>query len=462
VPYVVDPATADGFVRIGRADGSGPELVSFGSTPQSPAAAYRLDGAHLHASLAEEAVVAAGLDPSRGVWTPQAEIVDSDGIASSSVRRAADGSVALPFDIDEAFDNLLEERYLPSASRVGGAATSAYYRARPVIPYSVQMMLRRRFKRLQDRAVFPVWPTETSLHRLEAFVLTLVEGITGEPLPWLSPWPAPHSWALVLTHDIERLRGYRHLDEVLALEERMGFRSACYFVPERDYSVEESLLERLRRAGCEICLHGLHHDGRDLSPGAFQQRLPAMRSYLERWQAHGFRGPATHRDWRLVQELGVDHDSSWSDVARYEPQPGGTCSWLPFFIGDVVELPITLPMDHTLFELQQVTSPEPWIEKTAFLREQGGMALMVTHPDYLLEEERLRAYESFLERQTAEPGTWRALPNEVASWWRRRADSHLERDDDRGWSIVGPAAEEGQVRLGAPLPPPPSNGPMSR
>ena len=83
-----------------------------------------------------------------------------------------------------------------------------------------------------------------------------------------------------------------------------------------------------------------------------------MREYAQRWGANGFRGPATHRNRTFVQQLGLEHDSSWSDVARYEPQKGGSCSWLPFFIGDVVELPITMPMDHIMFDLLGDTTGE--------------------------------------------------------------------------------------------------------
>ena len=389
--------------------------------------------------------------PRTATWDSEHDILDPEGIARASVRRATDGSIALPFDIDEPFDSLLGERYVAAtgASAVRALARRGYYRARPLIPYSLQMGLRRGFQRFQDRTPFPAWPIETSFHRLEALVLSLVESVIDEPLPWVSPWPAPYTWAIVLTHDIERIGGYRHIGEVLEVEQRFGLRSAWYFVPERDYRVEDSLLERLREHGCEICLHGLRHDGRDLSPGTFEERLPAMRSYLERWGARGFRGPSTHRDRRFVQGLGVDHDSSWSDVARYEPQPGGTCSWLPFFVGDVVELPITLPMDHTLFELQRVKSPGPWIEKTGFLRDQGGMALLVTHPDYLLDDERLGTYERFLEAEASDDSVWRALPGEVASWWRSRAQSRLERVAT-GWQLVGPAESDGVVRVGAP------------
>jgi hypothetical protein len=178
-----------------------------------------------------------------------------------------------------------------------------------------------------------------------------------------------------------------------------------------------------------------------------------MRRYADQWGARGFRGPSTLRDPRLIQQLGLDYDSSWSDVARYEPQPGGCCSWLPFFMSEqLLELPITLVQDYTLFELLRESSEEPWIAKASFLRDQEGMALLLTHPDYLNTEERLGAYERFLAAQASDASAWHALPLEVASWWRRRALSSIERDGD-GWRVVGDAADEAAIRIGAPAPP---------
>ena len=167
-----------------------------------------------------------------------------------------------------------------------------------------------------------------------------------------------------------------------------------------------------------------------------------------------FPGPSTLRNPLLIQQLGLDYDSSWSDVARYEPQPGGCCSWLPFFIGgELLELPITLVQDYTLFELLREPSEEPWIAKATFLRKHGGMALLLTHPDYLNSPARLAAYERFLAAQAADASAWHALPVEVASWWRRRAASHIEREGS-SWRVVGDAADDAAIRIGAPTPPP--------
>jgi hypothetical protein len=72
------------------------------------------------------------------------------------------------------------------------------------------------------------------------------------------------------------------------------------------------------------------------------------------------------------------------------------------------------------------------------------MALLITHPDYMLGRMPRRAYARFLDAFRDDPTVWRALPREVSAWWRRRAASHLSRSG-QGWRIVGPAEEDGRV-----------------
>jgi peptidoglycan/xylan/chitin deacetylase (PgdA/CDA1 family) len=319
----------------------------------------------------------------------------------------------------------------------------AYYRLRPLLPRRAQIALRRAFTRVQERAPFPAWPVEPLLHdRIDAGIAVLAER-TGEPVPSIAPWPDGCEWALVLTHDVETAAGYAEISRLRALETELGYRSSWNFVPRR-YPVADADVEELVAAGFEVGLHGLRHDGRDLEPRAFRRRLPEMQAWARRWGAAGFRAPATHRDWDLLPQLGLDYDSSYPDTDPYEPIPGGCCTWLPFFNGGLVELPITLVQDHTLFVLLGETDERLWVDKADYLRERGGMALLITHPDYMLEEERLGAYRRLLERYADDASCWRALPREVAAWWRRRAASRLVRDGG-GWRIEGPAAGEAQI-----------------
>jgi hypothetical protein len=226
-----------------------------------------------------------------------------------------------------------------------------------------------------------------------------------------------------------------------------GYRSAWNLVPER-YDTPPAVVADLDAQGCEVGVHGLRHDGRDLASGrALAKRLPAIRAAAERWGASGFRSPATQRSWSLMPRLGFDHDSSYTDTDPYEPQPGGCCSYLPFFIDDLVELPITLPQDHTLFSILGHEDSSLWLDKARELRRRGGMVLVLSHPDYA-HGAAARAWLDLLEEFHSDTTMWQALPREVASWWRERAGSRLVEQEGE-WRVVGPAAGRARVALGA-------------
>ena len=241
----------------------------------------------------------------------------------------------------------------------------------------------------------------------------------------------------MLTHDVETAVGAANIGLLRGIETERGFRSSWNFVPHR-YDVADELVQDLTEDGFEIGVHGLKHDGRDLeSLPTLERRLPEIRRYAERWHATGFRSPATHRRWEWMPLLGFDYDSSYPDTDPYEPQAGGCCSWLPFTNGDLVELPIMLPQDYTLFTILRVEDERPWLDKATFLRDRGGMALMITHPDYMLEQRYLDVYARLLDELGNDETLWRALPRDVSAWWRRRAESSVRRNGS-GWVVPRP------------------------
>jgi hypothetical protein len=314
------------------------------------------------------------------------------------------------------------------------------------LPRSAQIWMRRVFSRIQRRREFPRWPTEPALHDLYAVLFRYIAGIAREPIPSIAPWPNGFTWAVVLTHDVETSVGYRNLKPLQEIELRAGYRSSWNFVPKR-YEVEDAVVRELIDRGFEVGVHGLLHDGRDLeSEDMVRRRSPEMRAYAERWGARGFRSPATHRQWDLMPMLGFDYDSSYPDTDPFEPQPGGCCSWLPYFNRDLVELPITLTQDHTLFVILRERSERAWMEKASYLRSRQGMALLITHPDYMRDVASLEAYERFLSAFSDDSGAWRALPRDVSDWWRRRAASTIVRDEGV-LRIVGPAAPDAEIAM---------------
>jgi hypothetical protein len=383
-------------------------------------------------------------------WHATNELVDEDGSPVAVVRQADDGSTYLPFDPSELIRNFWTESYLDSVGlralgRFAQHARRTYYRVRPLLPRSLQMRLRRSFSQVQSRSLFPEWPLETGLHDFYDFLFELVSRLADRPVPYIGLWPHDSTWALVLTHDVEGKRGYDELRGLVQMELEAGYRSSWNFVPQNQYEVEDDLVRELRESGFEIGVHGLKHDGRDLaSRRMLLRRLPAIRSYAERWQAVGFRSPATLRSAELMPMLGFDYDSSYSDTAPFEPQPGGCCTWLPYMLDDLVELPITLPQDHTLFEILGHRDEKIWLEKARYLRDRGGMALLIIHPDYIDNPSLLESYRLFLEAFASDLSAWKALPCEVSDWWRRRSQSSPQ-DDGSQWRVVGPA--EGEARI---------------
>jgi len=386
-----------------------------------------------------------------GSWSPAVAVTGEHGERVASIWRERDGSVFLPFDPDEVCASYWSERYLESVRgrsrrRAARVVLRAYYRMRRLLPRAAQIWLRRRYARVQARTRFPSWPLETALHDFFELFASILADVTGEPLPRIAAWPEGRAWAFVLTHDVETAAGLAALDPVLELERGLGMRSSWNLVPGR-YEVDDGRVHALTADGFEVGVHGLLHDGRDVeSLARVQERLPGMRRAAERWGAVGFRSPATQRQWELMPLLGFDYDTSYPDTDPFEPQAGGCCTWLPFFNRDMVELPLTMAQDHTLFVILGHDDESAWIEKAERLRERGGLALIDTHPDYLVHEPIERAYRRLLERYAGDHSAWMALPREVSAWWRRRAESWIERSGE-GWVVAGAAAGEARVEL---------------
>jgi peptidoglycan/xylan/chitin deacetylase (PgdA/CDA1 family) len=423
----------------------------FDEAPAPAPALYRYGNGFLPGRVLPDETARDWLGSSGARWTPGDAILDLDRRPAASIWTDEDGNVFLPFDPDEAVGNFLTERYATFASGAGGlsrlrpALTASYYRVRPALPRSLQIASRRVFAQLQKRSRFPRWPVETSLHDLYDLLFDICARVAGAAVPTIAPWPHGFDWALVLTHDVETRDGYERMHVLRDLERSLGYRSAWYFVAGR-YTVEEDAIADLHDDGFEVGVHGLYHDGRDVSPGYVDKRLPEMQALAATWKATGFRAPALQRDSETMSSLGFDYDSSFPDTDPYGPQAGGCCGWLPYFNRDVVELPVTLPQDHTLFVILKRDAEQPWLDKVRYLRERNGMALLLTHPDYMLGPEHMGAYRRVLEEFLHDDTVWRALPRDVSAWWRRRRDSHLTRENG-DWTVRGPAAAEARVEL---------------
>jgi hypothetical protein len=182
-------------------------------------------------------------------------------------------------------------------------------------------------------------------------------------------------------------------------------------------------------------VHDLNHDGRLFQDRRiFEKRYPRINSYLREWNAAGFRSGATHRNLDWIYNLQIEYDASCFENDPFEPQPGDANSIFPFPVADeahphgYIELPYTLPQDFTVFVILAEKSLSIWQKKLDWIAEKGGMALFISHPDYMafdgkgtFEQYPVTYYTDFLryvkERYTNE--YWNALPREAARFWRQ-------------------------------------------
>ena len=280
-----------------------------------------------------------------------------------------------------------------------------YYRVRPLIPTAMRQWLQK--KRNQKLGRQPEWYLPRNLADSE---------LAETPKSF---WPNAHQYSLVLTHDVESADGMRIIPKLAEIENRLGFRSCWNIVPYK-YKIDRGLISELVAQGHEIGIHGYNHDGRLFSSyEEFMRRLPAINRALDEYQAVGFRAPMVHRNLNWMQHLDIEYDASCFDVDPFQAMPGGCGSIWPFQAGKFVELPYTLPQDHTLFVIMQENNDRLWRKKLDFIKRHHGMALMLTHPDYLSTHHKLDIYRGFLTSIQENSNPWHVLPRDIARWFRQ-------------------------------------------
>ena len=393
-----------------------------------------------------------------GDWRVYARPSADDGVMSGSdhsdftlangtaVRAQLDhdrNSVSVPFSLAEAYENYVSEAWRSSVQikELQPWLLDAFYRVKRFVPRSLQLEARRALVRRQRAPEFPSWPWDDSVIRLLKFYAHSALVVSGrDELSFRWFWPYGRTGALALGHDVESREGLRLAVELADVEEELGFRSV--FNLGMWYAIDDGIVRELTERGFEIGLHGIHHDRRLFgSRSEFERQLPLLGRAAAELHAEGFRSPSTYRVFDWLGELPVSYDASISHSDPFEAQPGGCCSVWPFFIGQVVELPYTLPQDHTLLTLLKARSVDLWIEQAERIERHHGLIHCVSHPDrgYLGDREKRVLYAEFLRAMADRAGLWHALPRDVARWWRLR-----DRASDAEAPIVRGVARRGE------------------
>jgi hypothetical protein len=299
-----------------------------------------------------------------------------------------------------------------------------YYFLKPLIPRRLQIILRQKVIQSKRLLYSNIWPIDEKAAKL--------------PDHWPG-WPYQKQFAVVLTHDVETAKGQEKCLDLIKLETEFGFRSSFNFVPER-YKVLSELRHYLTQNEFEVGVHDLTHDGKLYrSRNIFNKRAVRINHYLKEWESVGFRSGAMHHNLTWIHDLNIEYDSSTFDTDPFESQPDGMRTIFPLWIpgnsapNGYVELPYTLPQDFTLFVLMQEKSIDIWKRKFDWIARNGGMALLITHPDYMnfggqkqgIEQYPVEYYIEFLEYikcSKFEGQYWHVLPKDIARFWMNLAN----------------------------------------
>jgi hypothetical protein len=389
----------------------------------------------------------------------------SSGEVKKSVREALhdarehvglDGSlVRLPFDPLQVVDNLRRERYVgqPRSGNVELPANrtvrTIYYALRPWMGVSARKLLQQLYFRARKQLVFPAWPVDVTVENLlEQLLVLAMKSRNLERLPFIWFWPRGSRSCVTITHDVETDEGLAFCPKLMDLDDSYGIKSSFQIVPEGRYAVSESVLQCIRDRGFEINVHDLNHDGhlfRDREQ--FLRRAQRINQYGRQYGALGFRSAVMYRNVDWHSSLEFSYDMSIPNSAHLDPQRGGCCTVRPFFVGKMLELPLTTTQDYSLFHILNDYSVLLWEQEIAIIREKYGLMSFVVHPDYIIAEKPRRVVTEllkYLSELRSRGETWIASPNQVAEWWRLRNELKLVKIGN-AWQIEGKGSERAEI-----------------
>jgi hypothetical protein len=379
---------------------------------------------------------------------PNGELHDSlnDAVAERGV-------VRLPFDLNQIVNNLRFERYYGSSRRrsflSGGLASSLYYLARPILGVSVRRHLQKLRLAGWRSIAFPHWPVDRTVEQIHETMLRLcVQAHNGQEVPFIWFWPEGLPSCVAVTHDVEAVKGRDFCPALMDVDESFGIMSSFQLVPEKRYALSRPFIESIRARGFEVNVHDLNHDGRLFANEAgFFNRARRINLYGRAFGAHGFRSGALYRNLAWYEALEFSYDMSVPNAAHLDPQRGGCCTVMPYFIGKILELPVTTTQDYSLFFILNEYSIEHWKRQIAQITEKHGMASFIVHPDYIVEPRTRDTYKSllaYLAELRSKGKIWNALPRQINQWWRARSQTKLVRQGN-SWVVEGPARERARV-----------------
>jgi hypothetical protein len=357
----------------------------------------------------------------------------------------------LPFDPDEVADNLRCERYVNQSKKPAWkrAARAIYYALRPAFPVAVRRHLQKAWLKGWEQTPFPRWPVDRSLDQMFEALMRLALAHSKEVrIPFIWFWPSAKPGCAIMTHDVEAEVGLKFCGQLMDINDSFAIKSSFQLIPAARYTVSEEQLSAMKARGFEVNVHDLKHDGHLFDEyQEFRKSAVRINESGVRFGSKGFRSAILYRNQDWFRELNFSYDMSVPNVGHLDPQRGGCCTVMPYFIGNLVEIPVTATQDYTLFHVLQTYSLDLWREQIQHIMQQHGLISFIVHPDYLDSPQARKTYAALLEHLDGlreRRGLWIALPHEVDEWWRQRSEMKLV-PDGTGWRIDGPGADRATV-----------------
>jgi hypothetical protein len=389
-----------------------------------------------------------GSGPTAQVYSPQLY----DALPEA---RAVDQGVRLPFDPADVIDNLRSERYLSAGARRAHLLTDdalirrIYYGCREFLPLWARRRAQRFYLRGRREMPFPRWPVDFTVDVLHERLLRLSMKATGTTrVPFIWFWPDGAPSCLVMTHDVETALGVGFASNLMDIDDSHRIKASFQVIPGGRYEVSDGFVEEIRRRGFELNVHDLNHDGSLFQNHAkFLSQAAKINGHIHDFQSLGFRSGAMYRNQQWFAALDIQYDMSVPNAAHLEPQHGGCCTVMPYRIGEILELPLTMTQDYSLFHILGDYSIDLWKKECEQILGHNGLISFIVHPDYLVEKRAQNVYVDLLNHLSslrAVGKLWAALPQDVNFWWRNRSQMKLVRNGDQ-WHIEGPDKDRGRV-----------------
>jgi hypothetical protein len=232
------------------------------------------------------------------------------------------------------------------------------------------------------------------------------------------------------------------------IDTAFGMPAAYQIVPEGRYHISSAFTDTIKSRGFEVNIQDLNHDGLLFrNQHEFYRRAKKINAYAKQFGARGFRSGALYRNSEWLGALRFEYDMSVPNVAHLDPQRGGCCTVFPYFIDEILELPLTTTQDYSLFYILNQYSLDLWKRQVDFIKSRNGLISFITHPDYLRSATAQSVYRwllSYLAELREHERVWITSPGELNDWWRQRAQLQVV-EDVTHWRIDGPGSERARI-----------------